>query len=300
MRQVLLLMVAFGLPNAWAAPDAVPRVEASEPRAYGYQVGDFVHRRLAAHAPDGWRLDETSIPRPGGRGQALELRRVVVQAHAEPGGRRHDLALEYQVFLSPAAVRTIEIAPFRLRFEGAARIEEVLVEAWPITVAPLAPVAVSPRRGLGELQPERAPPRIDTTLRQWRLVACGVVAALLLAWLAVLTFGPPWRAARNQPFGRAWRQLRRLPRDPAEVQWRWAFRQLHEALNRSAGEVLYEPGLERFIAVRPLFRGLRADLARFMQLSRNEFFAGAPRVPGDGAWLVELCRRCRDAERGLV
>ncbi len=28
--------------------------------------------------------------------------------------------LEYQVFLSPAAVRTIEIAPMRLRFDGPA------------------------------------------------------------------------------------------------------------------------------------------------------------------------------------
>ncbi len=51
-------------------------LEASEPRAFGYQVGDLVQRHVSVHAPDGWRLDEATLPRPGGRGQALELRRV--------------------------------------------------------------------------------------------------------------------------------------------------------------------------------------------------------------------------------
>ena len=282
------------------AADDVLRVEASEPRAYGYQVGDLVQRQVRVFAPDGWRLDETSLPRPGGRGQALELRRVELQTRAEGGGRRHDMALEYQVFLAPAAVRTIEIAPLRLRFENAGRSEDVRVEAWPVTVAPLVPATVSPRRGLGDLQPDREPALIDTSARQLRLGLYGVGAGGLLGWLGFIYLGPPWRAARNQPFGRAWRQLRHLNNAPAPEQWRSACVHVHEALNCSAGEVLFEAGLERFFAQRPSFRALHDDLVRFMNLSRAEFFAGAPRAPPDAAWLVNLCRRCRDAERGLT
>jgi hypothetical protein len=37
-----------------------------------------------------------------------------------------------------------------------------------------------------------------------------------------------------------------------------------------------------------------------MRLSRAEFFAGTPNVSTDAAWLVGLCRRCCDAERGRV
>ena len=297
-RGALLSMLLASGAHAQAADG--PRVEASEPRAFGYQLGDLVQRNVSVHAPDGWRLDEATLPRPGGRGQALELRRAVIQTQSEPGGRRHDLVLEYQVFLSPATVRTIEIAPMRLRFDGAGRSEELLVEAWPVTVAPLAPVLVSPRRGLGELQPDRDPPLIDTSLRQLRLIGWSTAMALVLGWLAWLHLGLPWRAARNQPFGRAWRVLRDLPLDLPEVQWRSAVRLFHEALNRSAGEVLFEPGLERFLADRPAFHGVRDDLVRFMRLSRALFFADAPRANGDAAWLVELGRRCRDAERGLV
>jgi len=294
----VMLAVLAALAAPVAAADVL-RLEASEPRAYGYQVGDLVQRRVSVSAPNGWRLDEASLPRPGGRGRALELRRVAASTQAEGDGQRHELLIEYQVFLAPATVRTLEIPAFRLRFEGAARSEELLVEAWPVTVAPLVPVAVSPRRGLGELQPDRPPPLVDTQPARLRLAAYALAALLLLGWLAVVHLGPPWRAARNRPFGRAWRQLRHLPAQPDDAQWLAACRTLHEALDRSAGEVLFEPGLARFVAARPAFGGLRDELARFLQMSRREFFGNTPRGPDDAAWLVALCRRCHAAERGL-
>jgi mxaA protein len=300
MKRRIVLLAGWTAIGAAAASDGVLGVEASEPRAYGYHVGDVVRRHVSVNAPDAWRLVEDSLPRPGARGQPLELRNVRVTTRSVAGGRRHELELEYQVFLAPPAVRTLEIAPWRLRFDGAQRSEEVRVDAWPVTVAPLAPVDVSPRRGLGELQPDRAPLPIDTGATRLRIGVCAAAAALLFVWVGAATFGPPWRAARQRAFGRAWRQLRRLPASPAPEQWRGALRTLHDALNRSAGAVLFEPGLDEFIAARPAFRALRDDLARFMQLSRAEFFGEPARGGSDPAWLLELCRRCRDAERGIA
>jgi mxaA protein len=118
--------------------------------------------------------------------------------------------------------------------------------------------------------------------------------------LAVIQFGPPWRAARNRPFGRAWRRLRRTPPQSQGAAWRDACKTVHDALNRCAGEVVFEPGLERFVAAHPAFAGLRDELARFLRISRDEFFAGSPSQGADVAWLVALCRRCHDAERGFV
>jgi mxaA protein len=276
------------------------RVEGGEPRAFGYQIGDTVQRQVIVHASAGWELDDSSLPRPGARGGALELRRVAAATHAEDGGRRHELNLLYQVFVSPTGVRTFEIPSFRLRFAGRERVEDVLVEAWPVTVAPLLPVEASPRRGLGELRPDQAPPLIDDHMIRVRLLSFAVATVLLLVALAVVRLGPPWRAARNRPFGRAWRQLRRLPADAAAAQWRAACKAMHDALNRSAGEVVFEPGLQRFIAAHPAFAPLRDDLARFLRLSRGEFFGEHLRATGDAAWLLVLCRRCCDAERGFA
>jgi mxaA protein len=298
LRSLFALALALAAPLAQAAPEAVLRVEASEPRSYGYQVGDHVQRHVVVHVPDGWRLDEATLPRPGGRGQALELRQVA--RRTADGGRRLEFDLDYQVFLAPASLRTVEIAPLRLRFAGASRSEEVLVEAWPVTISPLLPVQAPTRRGYGELQPDKPPPLIDTGAARQRLVVFAAVAALLLAWLAVVHLGPPWAAARNRPFGVAWRRMRGLPANPADAAWREACVQLHEALNRTAGEVLFERGLDAFVARRPAFATLHDDLARFLQMSRAEFFGGAARQADDGAWLVALCRRCRDAERGIA
>ena len=276
------------------------RVEAGEPRAFGYQLGDTVQRRVTAHAGPDWVLDTHSLPQPGARGGALELRRVVSAVHAEDGGQRHELELQYQVFISPPAVRTFEIPAFRLRFNGPQRSEEALVEAWPVTVAPLLPAEPSPRRGLGDLRPDQTPPLIDTAALRGRLLVCAAAALLLLGTLAVVLWGPPWRAARNRPFGRAWRALRHLPPELAGASWRDACKAMHDALNRTAGEVLFEAGLTRFVVAHPAFAALRDDLARFLRLSRDEFFADAAREPGDAAWLMALCRRCRDAERGFA
>lgn len=281
-----------------AAQAETLRVEASEPRAYGYQVGDVVQRQVTVHAPEGWVLDETSLPKAGGRGQVIELKRLSAVVQREGGGHRHELALEYQIFLAPALVRTLEIPSFRLQFAGPRRTEDVLVEAWPLTVAPLVPVEVSPRRGLGELQPDVAPPLIDTSAPRSRLLAAAAVALLLLGTLAWIELGPPWRAARNRPFGVAWRQLRGLAANPVREEWRSACRRLHEALNRAAGEVLFEHGLERFVTTQPRFAGQRDEIARFLRLSRREFFGDPGDAPRDAAWLRGLCRQLRDAERG--
>lgn len=288
------LLVLLALVATAALAQSVPVLEAEEPRAYGYQVGDLVTRRVTLHLPAGWTIDPESLPRPGGRGRSIELRRV--ERHDEGTAVRLDL--EYQVFLAPQAARTIEIAPWRLKVNGAGRTEELRVEAAAVTVAPLVPVEVSPRRGLGELQPDRAPPLVDTTRWRWRLALWGALALLPLGLLLAVHVGVPWQAARRRPFGQAWRALLRLPAEPSGAEWRAACRTLHEALNRAAGEVVFERTLGRFVAAAPRYRELHDELARFLALSNREFFGGGAFEPGQAAGLLDLARRLRDAERG--
>jgi mxaA protein len=300
MRRWLVAAAMLLAGAVQAADEAVLHVEASEPRAYGYQVGDHLQRRVVVDIPRGWALDEASLPRPGGRGLALELREVRRTTSRTAAGQRLELDLDYQVFLAPAAPRTVEIAAHRLRLAVADRVEEALIEAWPVTIAPLVQAEAPTRRGLGEMQPDRPPLLVDTSALRQRLAGYAGVAALLVAALAVAYLGPPWRAARNRPFGVAWRRLRALPAQPDDTRWRQACVTLHEALNRSAGAVLFEHGLDGFLQRQPGFVPLRDDLRRFLRMSSEQFFGGAAREPGDGRWLLALARRCRDAERGLA
>jgi mxaA protein len=295
---LLLAWALWGAPPPAAAQALPPAVQADEPRAYGYHVGDLVERRVSLFVPDGWRLDERSVPRPGARGRAIELRTVTALAdEAAPGGRWLHWTLQYQVMLAPAAVKVLETPPLLLRGDGARRAETLRVDAWPITVAPMLTPEVANRRGLGELQPDLPPPRPDTAAATARLAVYGGLAALLaLAW-AGATWGPPWAARRRTAFRSAWRALGRLPDRPDAGAWREACRRLHEALNQSAGEVLFEAGLDRFVARRPTFAAVQDDLRLFLRRSRAEFFGVGDAPAPDGAWLRALCRRCLQAER---
>jgi mxaA protein len=275
-----------------AAAQGATTLQASteEPRAFGYQVGDVVQRRITVEVPGGLVLDTSSLPRSGARGTALELRALRQTVRAE----RLHLELDYQVFLSPAAVRTLELPALTLRYDGTPRVQEVRIDAWPITVAPLVPVEVSPRTGLGELQPDAAPPLIDTAVRRWRLLGFAALLCALLAYLGVVYVGLPRWSAQRRPFARAWRQLSHAQAPP----WREACQRMHAAFNQSAGEVLFEHGVDRFVATHTAFAPLQQDIVRFLRLSQREFFEGGAHRQEDAAWLTALCKRCRDAERG--
>jgi len=264
-----------------------------EPRAFGYQVGDVLQRHVVVKLPAGLVLDDDSLPHPGARGRALELREL----HRESGAGREELWLHYQVFLAPQAVRTLEMPPFVLRFEGQPRAQEVRVDAWPVTVAPLLPLEVSPRHGLGELQPDAPLPHIDTHSLHARLMAYAVAAVSLLATLGFVHVAGFWWGRRRRPFARAWRALQALPPGDDPAAWRAACERLHAAFNEAGGEVLFEHGIARFVARRPAFQALQQDLRRFLHVSRRGFFGGAVPEPGELAWLVAFGRRCRDVER---
>lgn len=287
--------LACAVATAAAAADPTTlQLHTTEPRAFGYQVGDVLQRRVVIDMPDGLALDEASVPRPGARGRALELRAV----RRSSAAGREELVLEYQVFLAPPTVRTLELPPVELHFAGRPRAQDLRIDAWPVTVAPLVPVEVSPRRGLGDLQPDVDAPNVPTDRLRARLAVWLVSAALLGAALSLLHFGLPWWNRRHRPFARAWPELRRLRHGADDAAaWRRACERLHAAFNESGGEVLFEHGVDRFAARRPGFAPLREDVRRFLAISRRGFFGDGVREPGDLAWLVGFGRRCRDAER---
>jgi len=288
MRSRFVALVGLvGLAGALSAQAQPLAVHGTEPRAFGYYLGDRIERELQITVPPGLTLDESSLPRPGQRGASLELQQL--QRETTANGLR--LRFVYQLFKSPPQTETLEIAPIRLRFSGQPRAQDLRIDAWPVAVSPLVPVEAPSREGLGPLRPDQAPLLLDARPSQRRLLAEGIAALLLLGYLAHVYLLMPWWARRGRPFGQAWQQLRGDPRSD--------FQRVHEALNRTAGEVLFAHGVERFLAAQPRYRPLQAELAEFFQRSRQAFFAAGP-AQDDGRWLREFCRRCRDAERGAA
>lgn len=308
MRFGLSLAAAFAVAFAGTtvtralAQPASPTVRTDEPRAFGYTVGSVFVRDVHFSVPDGLLLDETSLPPPGRRGGRLELRSLE-RTRSIDGGMTHErLRMTYQVFLAPTEVRTIEVPPFRLRFIGTSGGQEARVEAWPITVAPLVPLEVSPRKGLGEWRPDQAPLPLDDSGHRQRLIALAVAAGLVGVYLLQVYVGLPWLVRRQRPFARVWKAVQPLVSTATPHAWQQALQAMHAALNRTAGHTLFAADVEAFIAAHPRFAPLRGELAAFFVASQQAFFVAPDAAPtrDDLHRLRELARRCRDVERGTA
>lgn len=281
-----------------APPAAQAQVQHDEPRAYGYTVGDVVTREIDLDVPPGYTLDLDSLPTTTRSLAPLELRRLRWD-RPPTGAGRFRLWLDYQVFFAPVAVRTLEMPPLNLRLVGGDRPLALRVDAWPVTVAPLVPLEVSPRRGLGEAQPDAAPPPREVDGPRRALAASALVATLAALYLALVYVGLPWWNARHRPFAVAWPRLKALGRQPAAQAWAPALKLVHDALDRHHGGVLFADRLEAFTARSPAFAPVAADLREFFARSRRTFFGAAdPAQDADLQWLLALARRCRQAERG--
>lgn len=282
------------------ADDAPVVAQVSDPRAFGHQVGDVVQRRVVLDVPRRLTLAEGSLPALGRVGQSFELRRVGHTSQPTLGGRRHVLELDYQVFRAPVEPRVLDLPSFTLRFEGQPRGEELRIDFAPLVIAPLTPPEPVLRAGLGLLQPDVPPPPVDTAPQQRRLAAYALLALLPLAHLAAVYLGAPWWRRRQRPFARAARTVRGVPLEAPADAWLGAWRALHAALDATADQVQRLGSVDDFVAARPRYAALHADLQGFFERSERFFFGGQQPAAADRTWLREFARRCVDVERGAA
>jgi mxaA protein len=281
---LLALCLAFVSPLATASDAQV-----DQPRPFGHAIGDVLTQRILL-VEDGRPFEPAALPGPARLGVWFERRGARIERTDD--GRRW-LAVDYQVVNAPQALATIRLPAWELAgSNGAAPLR---VAAWSVAVAPLAPPATAASAGSPALRPDRPAPAIATAPLERRLAAAALaLVACLAAWGAWLGWRA-WQAARTQPFARALHALRgEAGEGPA------AWRTLHEAFDRTAGEVARPATLPRLFERAPHLRPLQARIERFFAQSQARFFGDAPAGPtsGDAESPRALCHALRRLERG--
>ena len=270
--------------GAGAAPAPVAaRVE--QPRPFGHVVGDILTQRVLLAAD---RLPAPgSLPGPQRLSSWIERRPARVER--APDGRRW-LVVDYQVVNAPLSPTTVRIPAWRLGGDAAQPAQ--LVPAWPVDVSPITARAAPGSSGW-QLRPDRPPPTIATgPLRLRLLLASAALAACIAAWAGWLA----WRRRRDAttlPFASALRALAREHDGDGR-----AWRALHAAFDRTAGEVLRASTLPRLFERAPQFEPLRERIEGFYAQSAARFFGDgrAKAVEGPASPLA-LCRDLRRVER---
>ena len=302
MAEIELIFIRCALAAAalLLVPDRAPgapaqiRVEALNPRPFGYVIGDVVEQKLAVEAAPTLVLDEAQLPHAGPVDRWLDLRSV--RSQSRPGGGHWDIVLAYQIRNAPVKVTTIALPAVGLRFAApGGRVEERVAD-WPLTIAPLTPEAVLARAGLEEMRPDRPPLQMDTDRYRLRLGLYAFVLAAIGLYAALERSNLPWPGRARGPFARACRDLRRLARHASEAEVLGeAVRRLHRAFDQTAGRSVFLEQLDRFFGEHPRYALLRGETEEFFRRSRAAFFGGGE--PGSIEPVLALARAFRAAER---
>jgi mxaA protein len=277
-----LVLSLCGSPIALSTQEpALPEAKVQQPRAFGYVLGDVITQRVL--------LESASAPfepakLPGTQRVGLWLERRAARVESADDNKRW-LIVEYQLINAPRILATITVPPLLLESSDEARL---LVPEWSVSVSPLTPQSSAfDTAGMGELRPDRPAPLIRTApiKRQvWRwFLALTATVAVWAGWTM-------WRnrvAALNQPFARAWHEMRRL--DSASPQ---AWQTLHRAFDRTAGRVMHAETLPLLFEQAPHLQPLRARIEEFYAASSERFFGA-----GTQSATVSIHAFCEELQR---
>jgi mxaA protein len=255
-----------------------------QPRSFGYFVGDVFTQQVLLEVA-GSDFEPAEWPKVERVGVWFE-RRPTRTAISDEDGRRW-MILEYQIINAPRELTDVELPAVRI--EDASGTRDLVVPALALSVSPLTKAPES--QDVAQfLRPDREPPRVATHPIQSRLIGYASACALILAcWLA--WFGwRNWSARKEQPFARAWEELRVLDERTPQ-----AWQALHRAFDRTAGRVTQPATLATLFQRAPHLQAQRSRIERFFAQS-SEFFFGSG-LPNDALSVRELCRDLRRLER---
>lgn len=300
MRAVVALVL---LAAAGAQALAVPSVSVSEPRAFGYFVGDAISREVLIRIGPGQKLDMGSLPRPGPLNYWLELSSAGLTEGRDEDDRIYRLALVYQTFYAPLDTRRLEIPAFNLKVTGSTEAE-LSVPAFGFVTSPIRQLFADKGQSSDTAtkpQPDAQGPRLATgTERTALLVAAltGFASLMALAWHNAWW---PFRRPATRPFTEAARFLHgNGARLQGAVGYRAALLRMHRAFDQSAGRRVLADDVEQFLAGHPEFSPYAVEVERLFASSRQTFFANdvdRARAEMPLPAIADLSARLGEAER---
>lgn len=292
-----LALALIALQQGCSGRDSAPTVKLEARRDFGYTVGSLVEHRVTVDLPPSASVDPNLLPGPGPVNDWLDLRSVRWSTAADD---RLTLDLTYLILRGTKSPEPVAIPSLTLSLRHGDGVTELQTPEWAFTLMPVIPPGLADEkievRGMHRL------PASSVATERWvltlALLGAGVCAFLIALRRGVfpsLAPPPPFTAALRE-FGRP-----RFSMSPAE-RYTAGLQRIHRAIDQTAGIAVFPANVPEFLEHHPAFRPLRAEFEQFFETSQRHFFAAAgTETGGETGWqqLVEFCRRCARAERGL-
>ena len=274
LRAALCIMVvSVASPAAIAAP-ATPSIAVSNPRAFGYFIGDVITRKVVVRLGPNQTLDTASLPRPGPLTYWLELSRVDHAESRDGDDTLHTLELSYQTFYGALDPRRLVIPGVTLKLVDGG---DVAVPQFGFITSPIRQLFAASSQSSGsavEVQPDVPAPRLATGSERTVLLISSLVAVAALAGLAWHNAWWPFHRRPARPFTDAARYLKANAVELESAQgYRAALLRMHRAFDLAAGRRLLSEDVASFLDAHPEYEAQSAKIERLFHASRRAFFA---------------------------
>ena len=276
--------------SAHAAPpnsDSATELETAiveQPRPFGYVIGDVFTQRILLRIK-GTQFEPATTANTERIGAWLE--RHAPRIETMPDGRDW-LAVDYQVINAPQAMRSVTIPAWKLSSKSGN--DALRIAGWSVSVSPLTQFKAFTIDGPGALRADRRAPSIVTQPIEHQIATwSGASTVIVLTWLGWFAWRN-WQTSREQPFGRAWREMRRV--DGKSPQ---AWRALHRAFDSAAGQVTQTTNLASLFQKAPQLIPLQTRIESFFEQSSALFFGEG--LPANPMSVHKLCAELRRIEK---
>jgi mxaA protein len=289
-------------------PAGIVKMTTIEPkRDVGYTVGDILERTIILEVKNPYKLVPTTLPIVGyerrfkGQVTGIELRKINYSKVEDKNSTTHTMHLAYQVFTNSPTAKFVFLPAEIFKFTSAktGELVQYRVPEWLFRVSPLA--VYGSVKIEEDMSTFRGPFLLNDKIEKQRLTILLAIFGVSLLGLLYILGMRAWLPLMGKPFARSFREVRKLPATVEGLQQ--AVASVHQALNTTAGNSVFGGTLDTFLANKPAFAPIKADIELFFGLSRQVFFE--PQAAHEAGkepivWLRGFIRICRDCERGLT
>ncbi len=265
-RSLLLLCLMFVVQIA----KADLAVETTEPRQFGYVLGDKIERTFVVESAKQVELNKEKLK----LGRIDTWFSVVNIRDSGVSSNKPKFSLTYQVINVPETPSMVEIASRTIDVIVDGKPKAIQVPKLLVTIAPLTPRLVSNMDGLENIQPDEDVGMISSINTENRLQLYLLV--LILPFSLLIYCWVPWDRFfknKNLPFNKGRREvlvLLKLKQDNFEEK---SLRIFHNALNKTFKKTIFVEEVREACKKVPSYAPLIEELEYFLRCSQKYFYS---------------------------
>ncbi len=261
-------------------------------KVINYIVGDTFTRNIEIDVKQPYQLVKDSLPQLGVNDQGVELKSVKLSSKRFLHHSHYSISLVYQIFSSDAYTKKYKLQAHNLRIKDKHRSINIEIPEWDFRVSPIA----THNEGgiLQDISPYRAPIKVETYNAKLLLALFFCLTLISVVGLIYLNADGTWFPGMGGPFASSYRELQSIK----EVQD--ALTSVHHAFNKTYKESLFTHNIDAFLAAKPEFKPIQAEILHFFNHSYNFQFGSRNNTHAINLRdVIQFCLLCRHCERSI-